>query len=163
MSDVCTIRRAEKKDAGRVLELLVQIARLHHDGRPDIFRDTGSKYTIGEVEAIIADDMTPVFVAESEGYVTGYVFCAIKQKFDDSILTDAKMMYIDDLCVDERFRNRGIGKALFRYAIDYSKAIGCYNLTLNVWEFNKDARRFYESMGLVPQRTILEMIFTEND
>ena len=31
------IRKAEPQDAPRVLELLGDIARLHHEGRPDIF------------------------------------------------------------------------------------------------------------------------------
>ena len=31
------IRKAEKKDAGKLSELLVTIAQLHHEGRPDIF------------------------------------------------------------------------------------------------------------------------------
>ena len=38
------IRKAEEQDAPRVLELLQDIVRLHHEGRPDIFSGASPKY-----------------------------------------------------------------------------------------------------------------------
>ena len=32
-----TIRRAEEKDIPQILELLVQVCMVHHNGRPDLF------------------------------------------------------------------------------------------------------------------------------
>ena len=40
-----TIRRAEKKDISKVLELLVQVNMVHHNGRPDLFKGPATKYT----------------------------------------------------------------------------------------------------------------------
>lgn len=40
------IRKAEEKDAPRVLELLKEIVKLHHEGRPDIFSGENPKYDI---------------------------------------------------------------------------------------------------------------------
>lgn len=36
--------------------------------------------------------------------------------------------------------------------------MGCYEVTLNVWEGNDIARRFYEKMGMVPKETQMEFI-----
>ena len=33
------IRKAQEKDIDKILDLLRQVARVHHKGRPDIFMD----------------------------------------------------------------------------------------------------------------------------
>ena len=67
-------------------------------------------------------------------------------------------LYIDDICVDASVRGQHVGKALYDYVIAYAREIGCYNVTLNVWECNPGARKFYEAMGMVPQKTGMEKI-----
>ena len=69
-----------------------------------------------------------------------------------------KTLYIDDLCVDECERGTGVGRALYEHVKAYAKEIGCYNLTLNVWECNEGAKRFYEAMGLIPRNTLMETV-----
>ncbi len=78
--------------------------------------------------------------------------------FRSNILTDVKTLYIDDLCVDKSFRGKHIGKQLYDYAVSFAKENGCYNLTLNVWNCNDSAMKFYEKCGLKPQKTHLETI-----
>ncbi len=152
------VRRAEKKDIPRILELLVQVDMVHHNGRPDLFKGPATKYNANELEAIISDDSTPVFVCENnEGVVTGHAFCIKKQIIGDSVMTDIKTLYIDDICVDEAFRGTGVGKSLFQYVKEYAKAEDFYNITLNVWTCNPGAIKFYESLGLLPQKIGMEM------
>ena len=67
-------------------------------------------------------------------------------------------LYIDDICVDENARGKHIGKSLYDYVRDYALAIGCNNITLNVWEGNDSAKHFYNKCGLKPQKTTLEKI-----
>ena len=77
---------------------------------------------------------------------------------DNSVLTDIKTLYIDDLCVDENHRGKHIGKELYEGAVALAKENGCYNLTLNVWCGNDDAIGFYKAQGLVPQKIGMELI-----
>ena len=77
---------------------------------------------------------------------------------NDRLLCDRKTLYVDDICVDEAARGRGVGKALYTHVRDYARSLGCYNLTLNVWSCNPNALRFYERMGLVPQKVGMEQI-----
>ena len=83
----------------------------------------------------------------------GYAFCVFQEHINDNILTDIKTLYIDDLCVDEKSRGQHIGKQLYDYVVNYAKKQGCYNVTLNVWECNPNAKKFYELCGLKPQKT----------
>ena len=153
------IRRGEERDLSGIDRLLEQVLTVHSTGRPDLFKSGTKKYTDEELLEILCDDTRPVFVAvDADENVLGYAFCVFQRHPNDNILTDIKTLYIDDLCVDETLRGEHIGSSLYRYVLDYAKKEGCYNLTLNVWECNQGAKRFYESCGLVPQKTGMEKI-----
>ena len=153
------VRRAEKRDIGKILELLVQVDMVHHKGRPDIFKGPATKYSRDQLEAIIVNDNTPVFVCTDENDIPlGHAFCIHKQITGDPVLTDIRTLYIDDICVDEGARGRHIGKALYEHIVCYGREHGFYNITLNVWTCNPSALSFYEAMGLVPQKICMEKI-----
>ena len=153
------VRRAERKDMPKIIDLLVQVDMVHHVGRPDLFKGPATKYTEEQLMGIIGNDQTPIFVCvDDKDYVLGYAFCILKQYVNDNILTDIKTLYIDDLCVDEKIRGRHIGSTLYDFVLEYAKSIGCYNVTLNVWSANENAMKFYEKCGLVPQKIGMEKI-----
>ena len=153
------VRRAVKEDIPRILELLVQVDMVHHVGRPDLFKGPATKYDAKELEEILSDEKTPVFVCEDEeGWVAGHAFCMHKQVLGDSVLTDVKTLYIDDVCVDEKARGLGVGRKLYQAVLDYAKKESFYNVTLNVWSCNPTAMKFYEAMGLTPQKVCMEQI-----
>ena len=143
----------------QINDLLRQVCLVHHNGRPDLFKYGAQKYADEELIQIISDDEKPVFVAvDEDNTVLGYAFCIFERHINDNILTDVKTLYIDDLCVDESLRGKHIGKQLYDYAVSFAKENGCYNLTLNVWNCNDSAMKFYEKCGLKPQKTHLETI-----
>jgi len=153
---VYQIRAAEQKDISTILELLRQVGQVHHDVRPDLFRDGAQKYDVPALEALLKDPNRPIFVAETEGRVEGYCFCIRKSTRDDPVLWNEEELYIDDLCVDERSRGKGVAQALYRHVVAYARESGCDSVTLNVWEGNDRARAFYEKQGLTPRKTMLE-------
>ena len=99
----------------------------------------------------------PIFVYD-DGEVLGHAFCQISEVKNHRLLQDAKTLYIDDICVEETARGRHIGQSLYEYVRDYARSIGCYNITLNVWEGNDSALSFYRSMGMQVQKTGMETI-----
>lgn len=153
------IRHASEKDIEGINSLLRQVLTVHHNGRPDLFKADAKKYTDAELLELIADKNRPIFVAVDDAdNVSGYAFCVFVQHISDNILTDIKTLYIDDLCVDENCRGEHIGRTLYEYVLDFAKREGCYNVTLNVWACNENARRFYEKCGLLPQKIGMEKI-----
>ncbi len=152
------IRHAKEKDIPRMLDLLSQVDLIHHNGRPDIFK-VGQKYNADEIAELLADKSRPILVSVDENDdVMGYCFCVFEQHKDNSVLTDIKTLYIDDLCVDEALRGRHIGRELYEAALALARETGCYNVTLNVWSCNPSAQRFYEKLGMKPQKTYMEEI-----
>ena len=152
------IRFAKEKDIPQIMDLLSQVDLVHHNGRPDIFK-IGTKYSADELKVMLKDKTRPILVCTDENdSVMGYCFCVFEQHVNNSVLTDIKTLYIDDLCVDEKLRGKHIGKQLYDAALKLAKENGCYNLTLNVWSCNQSAMRFYESLGLKPQKIGMETI-----
>ena len=153
------IRKAENKDINDVLRLLVQVNDVHAEVRPDLFIKGHTKYTATELEDIFVDPAAPVFVdVNEEGRVLGYCFCVLQDNTSSRHLQRIKTLYIDDLCIDESARGKGVGRRLYEHAKEYARMQGCHNLTLNVWDGNKTAMDFYRRMGLATQKTTLETI-----
>lgn len=152
------IRFAKERDIPKILDLLLQVCLVHHRARPDIF-NVGTKYNEGELREIFRDEKRPILVSvNEEDEVLGYCFCILQEHKGDNVLTDIKTLYIDDLCVDENIRGGGIGRALYEAARELAQKLGCHNVTLNVWRGNDGAEKFYEKLGLRPQKTCMEEI-----
>ncbi len=109
---------------------------------------------------MINDPTKPIFVYEDEeGRILGHLFLMIKEVTDNNgPLKDVKTLFIDDLCVDKEARGQKLGEKLYQFALDYAKELGCYNLTLHVWNDNAGAVRFYERLGMKPRYTEMETI-----
>lgn len=152
------VRKANRNDIKHIISLLHQVDMVHHEIRPDLFRPNTTKYDEQQLEDLLDDTDNPIFVYDDDGQVLGHAFCQITEVRGHHLLQDAKTLYIDDICVDEQARGKHIGKALYEFVRDYSRSIGCHNITLNVWEGNTPAMSFYRSMGMQVQKTGMETI-----
>ena len=155
------IKRAESCHIPGMLELLKQVGGVHHDIRPDIFREGAQKYDTQALEAILRDPLLPIFVAAEGDFVAGYCFCQWKSFRGNPVMTDRKELYIDDLCVDENRRGQKIASRLFDHVRAYAKAEGCDFLTLNVWCGNTGAMKFYENIGMKPRSITMDLVLEE--
>ena len=155
-----TVRRAEPRDIPRLLELLLQVNMVHHEGRPDLFRGPTTKYSEAELAALLDDDRKPVFVCSDEtDRVLGHCFCQLLGfPQGHRLMEPVQTLYVDDICVDESARGRGVGRALYEFILGFAREQGCYNVQLTVWSCNPGAQRFYEAMGMEVQKLGMETI-----
>ena len=151
------IRLAVPADIPRIIALLRQVGQVHHELRPDLFRAGAQKYDEAALERLLQDPSRPVFAAIVDGQLCGYCFCIHQVTKDDPVLMDRKNLYIDDLCVDEACRGRGIAAALYAHTLEHARKEGFDAITLNVWSGNS-AEIFYQKMGLKPQKVGMEFI-----
>lgn len=156
------IRLAQTGDIPGLISLLLQIGQVHHELRPDIFRARTQKYDEAALAALLTDEDCPIFVAVERDFVAGYCMCKLRSYENSSTTVDHKDLYIDDLCVDESCRGRGIATKLYRYAVEYAKSKGCKFVSLNVWHGN-DAQCFYEKMGMRVRSMTMETPLEENN
>ena len=152
------IRFAEEKDIPQMIDLLKQVGQVHHEARPDLFRAGAQKYDEAALKRLLADPNRPIIAGVEEDKMIGYAFCILQEIKNDPVLCDRRVLYIDDLCVDENHRGRGIAGALYRRALELARELSCDAVTLNVWWGNDNALRFYENCGLQRQKIGMEKV-----
>ncbi|WP_155971032.1 GNAT family N-acetyltransferase [Streptococcus ruminantium] len=150
-----TIRIANQSDIPSLVGLLQDILHIHHQARPDIFKSSGQKFSEADLIDLLEQPNKPVFVYELDGQVVGHLFCELSS-VKNGTLEPIKTLFIDDLCVANSVRGQRIGEQLYDFAFSYAKEQGCYNVTLDVWADNTRAVRFYERLGMKPQKLRME-------
>ena len=152
------VRNATTKDIEQINTLLLQVNNVHADGRDDIFIHGRKKYTDDELAEILLDESKPILVAVDENDIAlGYAFCILQEAEGDNLMP-IKTLYVDDLCVLEDSRGKGIGTLLYESVKELANQLGCYHVTLNVWCLNSGAMKFYEKCGLRPLKVTMEDI-----
>lgn len=153
------IRKAEARDIPQIMELLGQVLQIHADIRPDIFIPNTTKYTNAELIDMLKEETKPIYVAVDENdRCLGYAFCQLKKQPFSNNMVQFTSLFIDDLCVDKNTRGQHVGRTLFEYVKSEAKKLGCYEVTLNVWEGNTSAEKFYEKMGMKTKERQMEYI-----
>ena len=152
------IRKAELKDIDDILYLLSDVLEIHAKIRPDIFVSGNTKYTKEELINKLNGDNYFIYVATIDDKVVGHIMYFIETPQFRHTMKPIKTLFIDDLEVNPNYRGQGIGRVLFDFIKEEAKRLDCYNITLNEWEGNDNARKFYEKLGMKPQKTTLELI-----
>ena len=75
------IRFAQAQDVPGIIKLLQQVGKVHHEGRPDLFRANAQKYGPSQVMDMLGKVDAPIFVAVEGGQVLGYGFCQFKKLY----------------------------------------------------------------------------------
>ena len=147
------IRDMESKDYPEIDRLMKELHELHVKGRPDLYTELDHPYSREEFEKIVSDPEIIAILAEDKSVVIGLCIGTLRKK---SGMVEMKTMYIEDLIVDRNFRGKGIASQLYEEMEERGRNTGAKRLDLMVWEFNNDAKRFYEKQGMRPQRYIYE-------
>jgi ribosomal protein S18 acetylase RimI-like enzyme len=105
----------------------------------------------------IANENIKIFVAEENNNIMGFCITQKRSVKAHPILSDMVSMEIEDLCVDKKHQNKGAGKKLFEEVIKYSKENGISKIELSIWEFNKNAKEFYEHLGMKTRTRRMEL------
>ena len=142
------IELANDKDRAAVNRLARQIHQLHINWRPDIYRMPEELFPKERFAELIAK--RELYVAKVGGTVVGYAQICIRDQ-DLPELMKRKVFYIQQFCVDEEFRNHGIGTQMMEELRVLARAFGCTDLQLNVYPENDAAVSFYQKCGFMIQ------------
>ncbi len=127
------IRRAEKKDCARLLDLIQELA--DYEKAPEEVTVTLSHFEesgFGEIPVWWA------FVAELNGKVEGFALYYIRYS-----TWKGQCLYLEDFLVTEKLRGQGAGKLLFDRIIQEAKDKGFTRMVWQVLEWNTPAINFY--------------------
>ncbi len=95
-------------------------------------------------EEIKADKNNELIIAETGGEIAG----TLQITFTPSIsFQGGKRAAVESVRVEEKYRGRGIGRELMKWAINRAREENCLMIQLTTNAERKDAHRFYENLG----------------
>ena len=137
---------ATTKDRSAINRLARQVHEMHVQWRPDLFQMPEELFPEERFSELIQN--RELYVAKLNGAVAG--FCWLKmRKSEDIGRIPRKIMEIHQFCVDEDFRNHGIGTQMMEEIRILAKAFGCTDLQLGVYPQNDAAVSFYQKCGFM--------------
>lgn len=154
------VREATSTDYTDVARLVAQLHEIHVKERPDIYAPDLCPMSHDYFERLLADHRSKLFVVELEeiNKVVGYAVLRINVAPNRPIYRSRQYIAIDDFCIDEEYREKGLGRKLMNYILQFGQQISVHCIELGVTEFNAEAIKFYESMGLHTRSRRMELI-----
>lgn len=149
-------RLAKENDFDMVHELMSQIFEIHLQRRPDVFKQ-GDPYTFEHYMESINNEDQMMIVAENDEMVVGVCHMVKRYRGKAQIVRERYLAFIEDFCVHKDYQRQGLGRALYEEAVKRAKTWNADSIELNVWKINEEARKFYDSIGLKPKSTIMEI------
>lgn len=143
------IRDLTISDFEIIESIVAKLHKMHVESRPDFYIENERPINKKEYKAMLnnQDKISIAYIVDDK--IAGVCLATIKDKIEKSI-------YIDDIFVLEDFRHQGIDTRLYKQIESIAKDICAKRIDLTVWQFNKTAMKFYESLGMETQRKILE-------
>lgn len=141
------IREMLLEDYEEVQKLFYEVHNLHLKNRPDIYID-GNPLPLKYFEELLNDKENLNYVYILDNKVVGVLTSYIKTTIDNDIIKSRRVCFIESLGVKENYQHQGIGRKLYKYLKNEVKSKNIDAIELNVWGFNENAIRFYESLGM---------------
>ena len=152
------IRFAKENELERINEMRKQVNDLHVAGKPDVFKPGFDEGLRNYIHEIWKDPEQKIVVADKDGELCGFAIIHHIFKEETPYMFVRDFLDIDEFCVDEAFRRQGVATKLIEFIRDYAKEQGYKRLELNMWEFNQEALKFYESVGFSTFRRFMEIM-----
>ena len=137
------IRKSIKEDIPYIKELFIQMvktvnSRMEREGI-EPYTDLEKGFEKGYLDSFYIDDNNVIFVAEDSGKVIGFI--SINNHNEHGYI------YLDDYCVSEEYRGRGIGTKLMAIAFEFAKNKQIDKILIHVYNANKESIELYKNKG----------------
>lgn len=131
------IRKGEKKDMARVLELIKELAEFEKE--PEAVEITVADL---ERDGFSENPLFHTFVAEINGVIEG-----IALYYNRYSTWKGKTIHLEDLIVTANMRGKGIGQALYSRIMQQAKEDNVKRVEWAVLDWNTPAVEFYKKSG----------------
>jgi len=149
------IRRARQSDIEELVKLNRNLTTYHHGFDPYFKSGEEDEGVHRYLQAVLAGISSQIFVSEEAKKVTGYVVARIKKT--NSCQTPETYGKLSQLYIESDNRNKGVGTALVKEAIQWFMAKGIENIELFVHEKNPEAIKLYKKLGFHDYQKVLRL------
>lgn len=113
-------------------------------------------YSEADFREITTDGNHIALAMTDDHFIAGFIIASLRTK--SNMVTGTLIAYVDDMFVHPSYRGQKIATTLFHEMEQKAKELGATRIDLMVWEFNESAQELYRSLGMTPQRYILEKL-----
>jgi len=140
--------RIEKTIDSRLLaKLNHDVQELHNRIEPDIYKPHDEEGIKKFFDSFLTKDNVFAYIAYFGDIPAGYIVL-IKRNYPEGPFTKThSSIHIDQICVENKFKGKGIGKALIGFTTQFAKDNGINRIELDFWTKNKNAGEFFKSQG----------------
>lgn len=131
------IRRAERTDCPRLLELVKELAV--YEKAPDEVTVTPEHF---EESGFGKNPVWWAFVAEVNGRIEGFALYYIRYS-----TWKGQAMYLEDIIVTEAMRGKNLGRLLFERLMEEARERKLHRIVWQVLEWNEPAINFYKKFN----------------
>lgn len=147
-----------------ISEILIEPARLSH--LSDLVRLASQAQALhaqissGDFKSVVDEDElrdlfcalidradSHVAVAEIGEKTEGFIWADVQNRPETALTYPITELFLQQICIDERYRRKGIGAALMRYLENFALKIGAEEIALGTWVGNATAQNFFRSLG----------------
>jgi len=147
------LQLAQPQDRDSVNQLAGQLVEMRRQWRPERFEQSQELYTPERFAEVIRKRQ--LYVAKVDSFVVGYVLLTIDHE-DSPGRIQRRVMSIQEICVQKKLRNQGIGRQIMTDIQALSYAFGCQNLSLKIMPHNDEAVGFFQKCGFTIQMITME-------
>lgn len=151
-----SIRKADTADYEHIRVLENLLFGLHCQNRSDYFRDEVD-YSREEYEELLEESCPVAWIALDGEKIIGMCFGKIEDTSGNTYCKPRRIALIEDMFVLPEYRGKGVATALMEKVMEQAKEKAAVSLELCVWDFNENARQFYEKLGMKIQYDRLEL------
>ena len=150
------IRNARESDYNQVEAIMEQVQAMHTTWRPDIYKS---------VDVVLPYDMymdyvtnNELIVATTEEKKVVAILIYLTLYISGGPMRERKVMFIDSMAVDEKYRGQGLGHKLFNYVRNICEEQKYDGLELQVNAKNIAAKEMYEKYGFTEKSINMELL-----
>lgn len=143
------IRPAQKNEVDLLYNLILELAEYEKKdiSALPLTKENLQQYGFGENPYFLTE------FAEIEGNVVGYALYF----YTFSGYLGSPVLYVEDLYVKPEYRGRGLALDLLKQLAAYALERDCCRMEGHVFAWNEAAIRFYESLGGVLRRDLIQV------
>jgi ribosomal protein S18 acetylase RimI-like enzyme len=154
------VRLATTADIKLIDDLGKQVDEYHVKMLPDIFKHYTEPRPQKRIEDWIKKEAESAYLLAFKcDRLVGFLNIMSSSYPKYPMFRETAFALVENCVVDKRYRRKGIGKKLFLAATEWVRRKGLGSIQLTVWQANKPALKFYQSLGFktLHQRMSLEI------
>jgi GNAT superfamily N-acetyltransferase len=141
------IKIEKTMDSKLLAKLNRDVQEIHSNIEPDIYKPHDEDEIKIFFDSFLTKENVYAYIAYSDDLPAGYIVM-IKRNYPEGPFTKRHLsIHIDQICVENRFKGQGIGKALISFATQFAKGNSINTVELDFWTKNNTAGEFFKSQG----------------